>query len=111
MTQHERLEQEWLILLQEDDWAGAVRRRLKELERTQEELARAIDVPLNRIHRHLNGKGTPDVDEAKAVAKAMANWSKARYLSPHRLADLIRPRFSPQWQDMTVGHMALVPAS
>jgi len=49
MTERERLEQEWLILLDEDDWASAVRRRLADLGRTQEELARAIEVPLGRL--------------------------------------------------------------
>jgi predicted transcriptional regulator len=78
MTEQERLEQEWLILLHEDDWASAVRRRLAELERTQEELARQIDVPLGRISRHLRGVGGPDYDEIRAVAHALANWSKAR---------------------------------
>jgi predicted transcriptional regulator len=97
MTQQERLEREWLILLQEEDWASAVKRRLAELGRTQEELARAIGVPLNRVHRHLNGVGAPKVQEARAIAGVLADWAKARYLSLPRSDYVIRPTRTPRW--------------
>jgi len=96
MTERERLEQEWLILLDEDDWASAVRRRLADLGRTQEELARAIEVPLGRINRHLRGVGRPDYREVKAVARILADWSKARYLSQPHLPYTIRPTRTPR---------------
>jgi hypothetical protein len=107
MTEQERLEQEWLILLNEDDWAATVRRRLADLGRTQEELARAINVPLARINRHLNGVGTPRVPEARAIARVLADWAKARYLSWSRVADAIRPIRPPRM----VGRFALAAAT
>jgi hypothetical protein len=115
MTEQERLEQErqeWLILLEEDDWASAVRRRLAELERTQEDLARYIDVPLGRINRHLRGVGRPDDREMKAVTRALAYWAKARYRSWSRLTEGVRPflHFPPVLRRLTLAGAALTVA-
>ncbi len=117
------------ILLEKRGWAErlpVVRQEMHRLDINQFELTAWLrehgvrsargPISIRTVARWISGDYVPDADAQDAiidmlVEASLGNWSKARYVSWDRVVDLIRPKTSPQWQDVTVGQMALVGSS